>query len=452
MILGLTEDDCLAQTASPSFDISVWQMFATLATGGRVEVFPDEQAHDPVALLREVERSGVTVLELVPSMLRAVLQELREGVSNSRPSLDKLRWLMVTGEVLEAKLCRQWLDEYPHIPLINAYGPTECSDDVTHEMVFAEPAEEQRDIALGHVLNNLRIYVLNGRGELLPEGVWGELYVSGTGVGRGYVGRADLTAERFVPDEYSGEHGARMYRTGDVGRWREGKLEYSRRIDEQVKVRGQRIELGEVESVLSSHEAVRECAVIVRDDLEGHKRLTAYVVAHAPQQQVDDEERRRLEDEKVQAWETIFSEVYEQREVSEHDAAINLKVWISSYTRDSLPEADIVECFEDSVSRILRLQPKRMLELGCGTGLLLTRIAPHCDYYCGADISAEVIGALQNRMVAGNGHLSRTSIFKCAPRTISMVCSLRPSTWLCSTSWRSTSRVSSTWCESSKER
>jgi amino acid adenylation domain-containing protein/non-ribosomal peptide synthase protein (TIGR01720 family) len=338
--LDLRPDDCVAQTASPSFDISVWQVLAPLAAGARVEVIPDEMAHDPVALLREIERARVTVLELVPSMLRAVLQELSEGDRVHRPQLRNLRWLMVTGEVLEAKLCRQWLAEYAHVPLVNAYGPTECSDDVTHQMVIEQPVDEEREIPLGHVLDNLRIDVLNNRGQLLPEGVWGELYVGGAGVGRGYAGRADLTAERFVPDEYSGEAGARLYRTGDIGRWRRGKLEYGGRVDEQVKIRGQRIELGEVESVLGAHETVRECAVIVRDDREGHKQLTAYVIPHRPPQDANSQERHRVEAEKVEQWEKVFDDVRQQREVSERDSAI-----LRRYMQERLPEYMVPSAF-----------------------------------------------------------------------------------------------------------
>lgn len=238
------------------------------------------------------------------------------------------------------------------------------------------------------------------------------MWVGGEGVGRGYVGEGKRTAESFVPDRYGREGGGRLYRTGDVGRWRRGKLEYGGRVDEQVKVRGYRVELGEVEGVLSGYEGVREGVVVCGRDEAGDARLVAYVVPGSARRQPGEEDRDLLEAETVNQWEEIFDEVYRQEELSRRDSAINLKVWTSSYTREPLPENEIFECFEDSVARILALEPKRVLELGCGTGLLLTRIAPHCDYYCGTDISDEAVNSLQARLAESEQALPQVALYQ----------------------------------------
>jgi amino acid adenylation domain-containing protein len=274
--LSLTEADAVAQTAPLCFDISVWQMLSPLAAGGRVEVLPDSEAHDPAALLKAVEGRGVTVLELVPSMLRAVNERL-EAEGAGAPG--RLRWLLATGEALPPAVCRAWLRATGgRVPVVNAYGPTECSDDVTHEFVRREEEAEGAQVPVGRPLQNTRLYVVNSTLEPAPVGVAGELLVGGDGVGRGYLGEAKLTAERFIPDPFSGEAGGRLYRTGDLVKYlADGRVEFLGRLDEQVKVRGHRIELGEIESALLRHESVREAVVVVREDAPGDRRLVAYL-------------------------------------------------------------------------------------------------------------------------------------------------------------------------------
>ncbi|MFL6256241.1 MAG: amino acid adenylation domain-containing protein, partial [Pyrinomonadaceae bacterium] len=271
--LELGAADVVAQTASQAFDISVWQFLAALLVGGCVHIFPDEITYDPTRLLEEVGREGVTVLETVPSLLRAMLDEMeRRAPEGAR--LSRLRWLIPTGEALPPELTRRWLAAHPTVPLVNAYGPTECSDDVTHHVIDRPPAPEEFNTPIGRPVANTRLYVLDAGMQLLPVGVLGELYVGGAGVGRGYLSDAAKTASLFVPDPYSGEAGARLYRTGDVGRWLpDGTLEFLGRVDHQVKVRGFRIELGEIEAALSVHPLVREAVVIVREDARGEKLL-----------------------------------------------------------------------------------------------------------------------------------------------------------------------------------
>ncbi len=281
--LELASGDCVAQTATQSFDISVWQFLAALLIGGQVRLVSDEVDLDPRALLRLVAESGVTVLETVPSMLGALLEELEagsdQGVSGAA-RLGQLRWLIVTGEALPPELCRRWSAiGAQQTRLLNAYGPTECSDDVTHYEVRGEVAAETVRIPIGRALGNTRLYVVDKDLTLMPRGVVGELYVGGAGVGRGYLQEAEQTALSFVPDPFSGESGARMYRTGDLVRQRaDGELEYVGRMDQQVKVRGYRIELGEIEAVLSRHEAVQEAVVVARTEAGGEQRLAGYVV------------------------------------------------------------------------------------------------------------------------------------------------------------------------------
>ncbi len=296
--LELTSQDTIAQTASQCFDISVWQFLAALLVGGRVRIYPDEVAHDPAQLLLQVEHHQVSILETVPSLLRVMLDaEVSKG--ESRPKLLALRWLIPTGEALPVELCHHWLQRYPHVPLLNAYGPTECSDDVTHYPLYNAPDETRGSIPIGRAIPNMRLYVLDRHLHPQPIGISGELYVGGIGVGRGYLGDEQRTREAFVPDPFSHEEGARLYKTGDLGRYLpDGTLEFLGRVDFQVKLHGFRIELGEIEAVLRQHPAVREVVVLVREDRPGEQRLVAYVEVKQGQE-VTVEDLKRLGKEQL---------------------------------------------------------------------------------------------------------------------------------------------------------
>jgi natural product biosynthesis luciferase-like monooxygenase protein/amino acid adenylation domain-containing protein len=277
--LGLTASDTVIQNASQSFDISVWQFLAALAAGGRVRVVNDETARDARQLLALLEAESITVFETVPSMLRAMLLQ-HEADAASRPPLSSLRWMIVTGEALPPELCRRWLAAYPRVPLLNAYGPTECSDDVTHHVIAAPPADEATSVPIGRPVANTQLYVVDEAFAPLPPGMPGELCVGGVGVGRGYLDDAARTAAVFIPDPFSRRPGARLYRTGDLARHLpDGALEFLGRIDHQVKIRGHRIELGEIETVLRRQPGVAQTIVTAREEAAGGRRLVAYFVA-----------------------------------------------------------------------------------------------------------------------------------------------------------------------------
>ena len=271
--LRLSRADVIAHTASLTFDISVWQAFTALVLGGRVHILSETAAKDPHALLETVTSGGITVVEIVPSLLRAVLQEIDEVPE--RPDLSALRWMILTGEALPPELCIAWCAAYPRIPLFNAYGPTECSDDVSHYPMHEPPAAGALRVPIGRPIKNMRLYVLDHDLQPLPVGVAGELHVAGVGVGRGYWNDQARTAEAFIEDPF--RPGEVMYKTGDLARWLEdGNLEYLGRLDYQIKLRGFRIECGEIEAVLCQHDAVR-AAVVSLHDADGQKCLVAYV-------------------------------------------------------------------------------------------------------------------------------------------------------------------------------
>ncbi|MER5755681.1 amino acid adenylation domain-containing protein [Streptomyces sp. NPDC002088] len=270
--LALTAADSTVQNASQGFDISVWQMLAGLVTGGRTRVVGQAVVLDPKALFGLTDDESVTVLEVVPSLLRAALDLWDLGTPV--PGLKSLRRLVVTGEELPPDLCTRWFARFGDIPLVNAYGPTECSDDITHAILTPQDAPTDR-VPIGKVVRNTELYVLDGELRPVPAGVAGELYAGGVGVARGYGGRPALTAERFVPDPFGGRPGDRLYRTGDLARWRtDGSLEYLGRVDDQVKIRGYRVELGEIETAITATGLVRNAVVAVREG-----QPVAYVVA-----------------------------------------------------------------------------------------------------------------------------------------------------------------------------
>ncbi|HJD81847.1 MAG TPA: amino acid adenylation domain-containing protein [Kitasatospora aureofaciens] len=298
--LELSEADTVVHNAPVTFDISVWQMLSPLVAGGRLRVVSRELAADPGALFALADTEGVTVLEVVPSLLRAALDSWEAGTPV--PPLSALRKLVVTGEAMPADLARRWFALRPGIPLVNAFGPTECSDDVTHALIGSPAELDSVRAPIGRPVRDTRLYVLGDSLQPVPAGQPGELYVGGRGVGRGYLNDPRRTAGAFVADPYSDEPGARMYRTGDrVVHRTDGQLEFLERVDHQVKIRGHRIEPGEVEAALRAVPGVADAVVTVARDPSGGARLVAHLAGGADPAAVRAELARTLPDYMVPA-------------------------------------------------------------------------------------------------------------------------------------------------------
>jgi amino acid adenylation domain-containing protein len=264
---------------SYAFDFSVWEFWGALLYGGRLVVVPYWVSRSPEEFYELLVREGVTVLNQTPSAFRQ-LMKAEERLTPESSTPPPLRTVVFGGEALEPASLRPWYDRHDdeHPRLVNMYGITETTVHVTYRPLTRADAENVRGSVIGWRIPDLRLYVLDVAMNAVPPGVAGELYVGGAGLARGYLNRPELTAERFPPDPLAGESGARLYRTGDVVRLSAGgELEYLRRADDQVKVRGFRIEPGEIESALLSHESIRDAAVIARED-GGDSRLVAYVV------------------------------------------------------------------------------------------------------------------------------------------------------------------------------
>ncbi|HEX3156479.1 MAG TPA: amino acid adenylation domain-containing protein, partial [Candidatus Angelobacter sp.] len=262
--------DRVLQKTVFTFDASVWEFYAPLLGGGTLVMARPGGHQDPEYMVRCVEQKAITILQLVPLQLQFLLEQ--QGIERCY----SLKRVYCGGDVLSQDLVKAFYQLVPSAKLYNLYGPTETTIDAT--TAECSRAIESEIVPIGKPIANTQVYVLDEAGELLPAGCWGELYIGGSGLGRGYLNRPGLTAEKFVPDAY-GEAGGRLYRTGDLVRWnRSGELEYLRRIDEQVKIRGYRIEPGEIEAVLMEYEGIRQSAVIAREDVAGDKRLVAYMV------------------------------------------------------------------------------------------------------------------------------------------------------------------------------
>lgn len=276
--LGLSARDVIAQTAPQSFVISVWQCLAGPMVGARVHICGNEVVKDPILLAREIAREGITVLEIVPSLLRVILDRMDEP--QIQRAFAKLRLLISTGEPLPVELCRAWFARCPRVPLINAYGASECSDDVSLHRLTRAPTTTTSNVPVGSPLPNTQIYVLDANFQPQPVGVVGELCIGGAGVGRGYVNDPAQSRQRFLPDPFARKAGSRLYRTGDLARRRsDGTIECLGRADHQVKVRGYRIELKEIETALAYHPNVRAGIIEPRREASGDVRLIAHIVA-----------------------------------------------------------------------------------------------------------------------------------------------------------------------------
>jgi amino acid adenylation domain-containing protein/non-ribosomal peptide synthase protein (TIGR01720 family) len=273
--LSLDERDVWTLFHSSAFDLSVWEMWGALAHGGRLVIVPYLVSRSPEEFLDLLRRERVTVLNQTPSGFRSLMRVEEEGAGGL-----SLRLANFGGEALNPDDLKPWVARHPDRPLLfNLYGPTETTMFVTWRRLRPEDMQGRPRSPIGRPIESARVHLLDAAMRPVPVGVPGEICIGGAGLARGYLGRPDLTAERFVPDPFGGTSGGRLYRSGDLARWREdGDLDYLGRLDDQVKIRGFRIEPGEIESALLAHPTVREAVVVARQDGPEQRRLVAYVV------------------------------------------------------------------------------------------------------------------------------------------------------------------------------
>ncbi len=280
---------CCQKTAL-SFVDSVWEIFGPLLQGTPSIVLPEEEVHDPQALVGRLASAGVTRIVLVPSLLKALL----DSGGDLATRLPLLKWWVSSGETLSLDLYRRFRRAVPDAVLINLYGSSEVSADVTcYDRCSGEP---RYSVPIGRPIANTQVYILDEHRQPVPIGVPGELCIGGAGLARGYHNRPELTAERFLPDPFARTSEARLFKTGDRARYLpDGQIEYLGRRDHQVKIRGHRIELGELEAALSAHPALVRVVATVREEVPGEPRLIAYVVPRKERQTTPGELRGFLQ-------------------------------------------------------------------------------------------------------------------------------------------------------------
>uniref|UniRef100_UPI0038CD8F78 amino acid adenylation domain-containing protein n=1 Tax=Tumebacillus avium TaxID=1903704 RepID=UPI0038CD8F78 len=379
--LGVDAGSRVLQFVASSFDVSLGEVSVALGNGAAL-ILEDKNRLLPGPDLAELLRERrITTLMTTPSVLAATPAH----------DLPDLKAVAPGGEVFTKEIAARWMQEGRHV--LNAYGPTETTVGSSVHVVAWD-----RDINIGRPLANTEMYVLDHAMQLVPIGVPGELYIGGVAVARGYLNRPELTAERFVPHPFSEDSAARLYRTGDIVRWLpDGNLEFAGRADHQVKIRGYRIELGEIQEQINLQDSVLDSAVIVREDDGGHKRIVAYVVPKMEETTGGTE----LQSEQVSEWEEMFDSYYTSYTAQAEDSGaetFNILGWNSSYSGETLPEVEMREWLDHTIARILEQSPGRTMEIGCGAGLILYRVAPHAELFVGADFSKSAIQSLDRYM------------------------------------------------------
>ncbi|WP_394540544.1 non-ribosomal peptide synthase/polyketide synthase [Lysobacter enzymogenes] len=373
-----------------AFDASTYELWVPLLNGGTVVVCTGDSG-DGRQMQRLIAEHGVRSIWLTAGLFHEYVESMPELFA-------PLRQVWAGGDVLSADAIRRLQARYPALRIVNGYGPTETT---TFALTCAVPmlAPQAASVPIGSPLDNMRVYVLDGALRPVPPGVPGELYIAGAGLARGYLGRPSFTAERFLANPYApaAHRGERMYRSGDLVRWREdGQIEFIGRSDQQVKLRGFRIEPGEIENALQNHPAVAQAIVQVREDVPGHKQLVGYVVLKQGGGRRDTAQETRQVDE----WESLYQDLYDADTVDEAapEFGEDFRGWNSSYTQAPIPLEQMREWRAATVRRILALRPRRVLEIGVGSGLILAPVAPQVEVYHGTDLSRATVERLQRQI------------------------------------------------------
>jgi len=381
--VSITPQDSILELAPVTFDAATFEIWGSLLNGAKLAILPP---HVP-----SLEEIAAAIIEYQITTLFMTTALFHLMVKEKIDSLAALKQLLVGGEVMSVDLLQHFIQHAPNCQTINAYGPTENTTFTTFYPVNSTQ-KFALSVPIGRPISSTTTYILDSQMNPSPVGIPGELYTGGDGLAQFYFQRPELTAQKFVPHPFSHKPGDRLYKTGDLARYLpDGNIDFLGRIDTQVKIRGFRIEPGEIESLLNQHPTIKTSVVVPREEA-GNKQLVAYLV-----NQLETEAAIIGGQEHISQWQTLFEQTYHQSsDVARSD--FNLAGWNDSYTEEAiLPEA-MAEWVTQTVNSIMANPPQRVLEIGCGTGLLLLRIAPHCSDYLGTDFSSEALQYVQQQL------------------------------------------------------
>ncbi len=408
-----------ATVSALSADLGNTAIFPAFLTGGCMHSIPLEILSDPQELASYFQRHAIHYFKTTPSHIAAL--QAASPASHILP----LRGLIIGGEASSLTWAMELAKQAQECAVFNHYGPTETTIGVLTYRVT--DYEGQRGTGattpLGRPLPGVQVYVLDEFLQPVPLGVAGELCIGGPGLARCYLRKPDLTAERFVPHPFSSRPGMRLYRTGDLVRYLpDGTVEFLGRSDDQVKIRGFRIEPGEIEAVLAQHPAVARSVVLAKELVEGQKELVAYVSRnHRYDETLVQQPHAELAHERVQEWQAIYEEIFSQVPDEQEVSPTALFGWRSSYTGDYMLQEEIQEAVDAIFEQVMALRPERILEIGCGSGLLLFRLAPHCTFYHGTDFSHHALAYIQTLLERPGSHLPQVKISQCLANDFSHI-------------------------------
>ncbi|HEY9604551.1 MAG TPA: amino acid adenylation domain-containing protein [Allocoleopsis sp.] len=387
-VFHLSRNSRILQLSSLSFDASIFEIALAFGCGGVLYIPPKPAQLPGMELVQFLKDNAITHALLTPAVL-AVLPSAE---------LPALQVLITGGEACSSQVVDRWA---VNRHFFNAYGPTETTIWAT----VAELDPGDNPLIIGRPILNTQVYILDANLNPVPVGIPGELYISGEGLARGYLNRPELTAERFIPNPFGGNGEESptplLYRTGDRACYRtDGTIEFLGRVDNQIKIRGFRVELGEIEAALQRHPAIRDAVAIASGESSNENRLIAYFSLE--RQHFQQTLLQSLQTQHIQHWQTLYNQTYQppiqNSKFKIQNAEFNIIGWNSSYTGEPIPLEQMQEWVSDRVQQILALKPKRVLEIGCGTGLLLFQIAPHTQKYLATDFSPVSLASIQNQL------------------------------------------------------
>ena len=409
----LTFEDNILQKTSYGFDVSVWEIFWSLLFGAKLCLASPTEHPDPVYIKKIIAFHDITILHFVPSMLRMFLDNLN---STDIKRLSSLKKIFCSGEVLSAELVKEFRSQLGYVDLYNFYGPTEASIDVSYWHCSNDKYLNNSIVPIGKPIDNTSFYVLDTYLNPVPVGTIGELYVGGDGLAQGYLNLPELTAEKFIINPFTTKkaikqrRNKKLYKTGDLVKWlSDGNLEYIGRNDFQVKIRGYRIELGEIENILLSYGGIKQSVVLAKEranqrNLVDNKYLIGYYVKDV---EADTKNTKNF----VDIWKSIYQTEYTALDINNFKYSI--KGWNSSYTDEPIVKEDMLEFVDTTVERIKGYNPRVVLEIGSGSGLMLFNLIDGCNYYYATDFSQNVLKYTED-IVNKAGYKDRVLCLACA--------------------------------------